>query len=91
MDYQNLIQSLTPDVIDRLRLALELGKWPDGRVLSDEQKAHCLDAVIHWEACHRSPEQRTGYIDRGRKQSGEQCSDTQIVRMPDGQERERGH
>lgn len=83
MDYQSLIQSLTPDVVARLRSALELGRWPDGRPLSEAQKADCLDAIIQWEARHLPPEERTGYIDRGRKGAGEQCAEPQILRMPD--------
>lgn len=81
MDYSKLIENLTPEIYRRLRRALELGKWPDGKSLDDEQKALCMEAVIKWEALHVTPEQRTGYIDRGRKAEGETCDDEQILQL----------
>jgi uncharacterized protein YeaC (DUF1315 family) len=53
---------------------MELGKWPDGRPLSDEQRAIVMQALIAWGEKHLPPEQRVGYIDRGRK-AGADCDD----------------
>eukprot|EP00389_Voromonas_pontica_P010653 GDKH01016246.1.p1 GENE.GDKH01016246.1~~GDKH01016246.1.p1 ORF type:complete len:83 (-),score=18.83 GDKH01016246.1:132-380(-) len=54
-------------------LALELGKWPDGRKLSDEQRSICMEAVIYYEDHHNTPmEERVGYLDRGEK-AGTAC------------------
>lgn len=55
---------LPRDVIDRMREAVELGRWPDGQALTPEQKQTSLEAVLTWEAAHLPPEQRTGHIDR---------------------------
>lgn len=33
MDKQTILATLTPDVVDKFRMAIELGKWPDGRKL----------------------------------------------------------
>ncbi|MCZ6830833.1 MAG: DUF1315 family protein [Gammaproteobacteria bacterium] len=74
MEYQDLVNSLTPEVVARLKRAIELGRWPDGRVLPTEQREHCMRAVIHWDQAHLSEQDRTGYIDRGHKQ-GELCDD----------------
>ncbi|HBL97751.1 MAG TPA: DUF1315 domain-containing protein, partial [Psychrobacter sp.] len=30
MDKQTILASLTPEVVDKFRMAIELGKWPDG-------------------------------------------------------------
>lgn len=67
MDYQQMITSMTPDMYRRLRLAVELGKWPDGQVLTPEQRENALQAVIAWGEQNLPEEQRVGYIDRGHK------------------------
>jgi uncharacterized protein YeaC (DUF1315 family) len=73
MDYETLISRLDANTCDALRRAIELGKFPDGRKLTDEQRELCMEAVLAWEMRHLPPEQRTGYIDRGSKAEGEQC------------------
>ena len=83
MDYRKLIENLTPDIYRRLVRAQELGKWPDGSELSDEQKVLCMEAIINWEAEHLPLEQRTGYIDRGAKRSDEQCATEQVLTLAD--------
>lgn len=61
MDLQQLLESITPDIYERLKRAVELGKWPDGRVLSEGQKELCLQAIIAYD--RRKPEEeRVGYI-----------------------------
>ena len=74
MDYQQLIDTMSPEVYRNLRSALELGRWPDGRELSGEQREHTMQAVIAWGEKHLPAEERIGYIDRGRK-AGESCDD----------------
>lgn len=75
MTFSRLVESLTPDTVGNLRRAVELGKWPDGRRLSDEQRASCMRAVLFWEQKYLPETERTGYIDRGSKEEGETCSD----------------
>ncbi|MDA0794880.1 MAG: DUF1315 family protein [Proteobacteria bacterium] len=61
MDLRQLLSSITPEVYESLRRAVEVGKWPDRRSLSDEQKSLCMQAVIAYE--ESMPEQqRTGYV-----------------------------
>ncbi|GGF55913.1 YeaC family protein [Alteromonas lipolytica] len=50
MNVEQLLAAMTPDVYERLRQAVETGKWPDGKVLSDEQKENCLQAVLLYQA-----------------------------------------
>jgi hypothetical protein len=79
MTYEELIARLDPNVYGSLRQSIELGRWPDGRKVSPEQRSISLEAVIHYENTHNMPEEeRTGYIDRGAK-AGTACDPT--VRM----------
>ena len=61
-DLQQLLGALTPDIYQNLKRAVELGKWPDGQRLSDEQRALCMQAVIAYEHKHLPAEAHTGYI-----------------------------
>ncbi|MDI9245047.1 DUF1315 family protein [Marinobacter sp. CHS3-4] len=73
MTYDELIKRLDPTVYQNLKRSLELGKWPDGRKLTDEQRGICMEAIIYYEEHHQIPqEQRTGYLDRGEK-TGTAC------------------
>lgn len=62
MSFNETAQALTPDLYQRFKRAVELGKWADGRPLSPEQRTICMQAVIAYEQKHFPPEQRTGYI-----------------------------
>lgn len=73
MNYHDLVKQLTPELVQQLRRAIEIGKWPDGRRVTDEQRANCMEAVLHWEMLNLPEEERTGYIDRGEKKEGEVC------------------
>jgi hypothetical protein len=83
MGYRKLIENLTPEVYGQLKRALELSKWPDGKLMTAEQKAVVMEAVIGWEFHHVAPELRTGYIDRGHKAEGETCDDEQVLQLDD--------
>ena len=61
MDLRQLLDSITPEVYDSLKRAIEIGKWPDGRPLAEGQKELCIQAVIAYDA-RKPPEQRTGYV-----------------------------
>ena len=65
IDFAEKSQQLTPELYQRFRQALELGKWPDGSVVSDEHRDIALQAIIVYENAHLPPEQRTGYIEDG--------------------------
>jgi uncharacterized protein YeaC (DUF1315 family) len=75
MNYQQLIANITPEIHASLKRAIEIGRWPDGRRLSDEQRALCMEAVVAYEAVHVADSERVGYIDRGKKAQGEVCDD----------------
>lgn len=50
MDVENLVQAMTPDIYERLRSAVETGKWPDGTPLNEQQKEHTMQAVMLYQA-----------------------------------------
>lgn len=52
MDIEQIIDSMTPEVYQRLATAVELGKWPDGVALTPEQKENSLQLVMLWHARH---------------------------------------
>lgn len=56
------LNALNPDIIDRFRVAIEIGKWPDGRELTPEQRETCMQAIIVYENKHLPEEERTGYV-----------------------------
>lgn len=58
----DMIENITADIYQNLKLAVETGKWPDGRKLSQEQKELCLQAMIAWEMQNLPEEERTGYM-----------------------------
>ena len=57
MDIQQLVQAMTPAIYDNLRTAVEIGKWPDGKSLTDEQKNNSLQAVLMYQAKVEKSEQ----------------------------------
>lgn len=71
MDKQTILASLTPDLVDKFRMAIELGKWPDGRKLTAEQRKTCMQAVMIWEHEHLSPAERIGFIHKPVKDNGD--------------------
>ncbi len=72
MDYQQTIETMSPEIYHRLLRAVELGKWPDGKLLTDEQRTHAMQAIIAWGERHLSDRERVGFIQKKEK-AGEQC------------------
>lgn len=74
MDYQQLIDTMTPEIYRNLKNSVEVGKWPDGKALTREQREHAMAAIIAWGQAHLSEHERVGFIDKGHK-AGEVCDD----------------
>ncbi|MEA9389470.1 DUF1315 family protein [Acerihabitans sp. TG2] len=52
MDVDGLMANVTPEIYQRLKTAVELGKWLDGVALTAEQRDNCLQVVMLWQARH---------------------------------------
>lgn len=61
-EFLDAIGNITPEIYQSLKLAVEIGKWPDGRKLTLEQKELSLQAMIAWEQQNLPEEERTGYM-----------------------------
>lgn len=57
MQFNDLVSSITPETFERLIQAVELGKWPDGVKLSDQQREHCIQLVMAYQAKYRPSEE----------------------------------
>lgn len=83
MNFDEVAASLTPEVYQRLKESIELGKWPTGQALTRDQKALCLEALLKYEIAQGIPEeQRIGYIERPNCGSESKVDDVQPIRMP---------
>jgi uncharacterized protein YeaC (DUF1315 family) len=70
MDFESAAEAINSDIYSRFKLAIELGRWPDGRELTKAQKEICLQAIILYETKHQvADEQRVGYVDSTKKTS----------------------
>lgn len=56
----NLLEQVSPEIYDRLKAAIELGKWDDGSRLSPEQLENCMQLLILYEARELPENERTG-------------------------------
>ena len=62
MNLDDLLDALTPERYQSLKRGVELGKWEDGRRLTDEERATALQVLIAWDARHKPEEERVGYL-----------------------------
>lgn len=65
MNFDELLRNINPEIYQNLKRALELGKWPNGERLTQEQKELCMEAIIVYEAKNLPEQERTGYIGNG--------------------------
>ncbi len=63
MDFKTAIQQLTPTMYSDLKRAVALGRWPDGTPLTDQQKQHCMQAVIAYDQLFVAEEERVGFME----------------------------
>jgi uncharacterized protein YeaC (DUF1315 family) len=71
MNVEQMLNTMNPEIHTALKRAVEIGKWPDGRVLTQEQRALCMEAVIAYDARFVGESERIGYIDLGSKAGGD--------------------
>ena len=88
MEYLKVLENLNPTIYEQLKQSLEIGKWPNGELLTERQKEIVMQALIGWGDIHLPAEQRIGYIDKGKKEksrnddaSSDADSSTNIISM----------
>lgn len=70
---------LSPEMIRRFKQALELGKWPDGRVLTAKQKETLMEAIIIYDNANMPSGQRVGDLqDQCESKSGDADSENPL-------------
>lgn len=52
MDTERLLDAITPEAYEKLTYAVETGRWPDGTMLSKEQRDSCMQAVMLYQSKH---------------------------------------
>ncbi len=67
MEYLKFLENLNPAIYEQLKYSLEIGKWPNGELLTAHQKEIVMRSLINWGEIHLPVEQRIGYIDKGEK------------------------
>lgn len=50
MNIFDMAKNLTPEVYERLKTAVETGKWPDGKVLDDAQRQQSMQLVMVYQS-----------------------------------------
>lgn len=70
MNKTDILNALDADIVERFRTAIALGKWPDGRKLTDKQRDTCMQAVMVWEHENLPMDERMGYIHKPKKEGG---------------------
>ena len=72
MNIEQMLSILDADIVERLKTAVEIGKWPNGGALTAEQRQTCMQAVIAWEHQNPPAKERTGYYHKGHKEKDEE-------------------
>ncbi|WP_323847337.1 DUF1315 family protein [Microbulbifer magnicolonia] len=62
MSFEQLLANLNPQIIGSLKRAIELGKWPNGAALTNQQRSLCAEAVANWEKRNLPMEAQVGYV-----------------------------
>jgi uncharacterized protein YeaC (DUF1315 family) len=72
MDYQQLIEGMSAEIYQSLVRSVELGRWPDGKAMSPEQRDNTMQAIIAWGERHLQERDRVGYVPK-KNEPAEDC------------------
>ena len=81
MQLVDFLESMDLQVYHNLKQSLELGRWPDGERMTQEQRDASLQAVIVYEHQNLPESERVGYMPQKCK-SAEKKEET-ILRFKD--------
>ena len=77
----DLIKTITPDIYERFKKAIETGKWNDRTLLTEDQKAITLRAIILYERVHLLEQERVGFT--GSNNCGKKAASDQVLKWSD--------
>ena len=77
----DLIKNITPDIYERFKKAIETGKWNDRTLLTEDQKAITLRAIILYEQVHLPEHERVGFT--GSNNCGKKAASDQVLKWSD--------
>lgn len=80
MELQQMLEQLDAAGVENLRRAVEIGRWPNGDQVEQEQRVLCLQALIAWEQTNLPEEERSGYMPGAACASNNDADDTQIIK-----------
>ena len=75
------IKTITPDIYERFKKAIETGKGNDGTLLTEDQKAITLRAIILYEQVHLLEHERVGFT--GSNNCGKKAASDQVLKWSD--------
>lgn len=82
MTFADMIEKMSPEIYTALKSGLELGRWPNGQLLTAKQKEISMEAVLRYEAQSSIPEnQRVGYIEPKKKKPAATETEEESVRI----------
>lgn len=82
--YRDSVRQMDRKIYEQLVDSLATGRWPDGRMLTSDQREHAMQAVITWGEIHLPPEERVGFIDKGAK-AREVCDEPSTLTWKESQ------
>lgn len=50
MQYDDVMRAVTPEIYERMKTAIETGRWPDGNRLTPAQLDNAMEIVIFYQA-----------------------------------------
>lgn len=50
MQYEDALRAMTPEIYERMKNAVETGRWPDGNKLSAAQLENAMELVMVYQA-----------------------------------------
>ena len=66
-EVEALLKTMNSEIRDNLARAVEIGKWPDGNALTEQQRAYAMQAVMLWDSQHGQEEDEPFKVLRGGK------------------------
>ena len=77
----DLIKTITPDIYERFKKAIETGKWNDRTLLTEDQKAITLRAIILYEQVHLLEHERVVFA--GSNNCGKKVASERVLKWSD--------